>query len=125
MADLADRIEAATADQQREMLELAWEAIHGSKPRTNRGGHNPENLFVGKLNVGAFVDAALSLVPEGWWLQYLGDLIGGAACRLETNGPPSQSIGAGLSGKPPVATRALAVCLAAIRARTLKEGTRK
>lgn len=64
LLELADRCEAATAEQQRELLEAAWAAIHGSLPRRNRGGHNAENSFVSMLDAKAYESAAMTLVPE-------------------------------------------------------------
>ena len=70
---LAERVEAATATEQREMLEAAFVAIHGPKPERVHGGspewlawldlHNP---FFALLQAGGFLDAAMSLVPSGW-----------------------------------------------------------
>jgi hypothetical protein len=73
LLELAARCEAATASEQREMLELAFRAIHGEKPTRVHGGcdlldfwlarHNPFFLM---LEAKAFESAALMLVPEGW-----------------------------------------------------------
>ena len=65
----------------------------------------------------ASLDAAMTLVPEGWWLQHLGHIIGGWCCRVETNGPPSCSIGVGFRREQRIPTPALALCAAALRAR--------
>ena len=75
---LAERVEAATATEQREMLEAAFVAVHGPKPERVHGGspewiawldmHNP---FFALLQAGGFLDAAMSLVPSGWrWHSY-------------------------------------------------------
>ena len=71
---LAERVEAATATEQREMLEAAFVAVHGPKPERVHGGtsewiawldlHNP---FFALLQAGGFLDAAMSLVPSGAW----------------------------------------------------------
>lgn len=63
------------------------------------------------------IDAAMTLMPEGWWLQSLGHCIGGWRCRVETNGPPSYSIGFGFGAGPPAASAALAVAACFIRAK--------
>ena len=69
---LAERVEAATTTEQREMLEAAFVAVHGPKPARVHGGtsewiawldlHNP---FFALLQAGGFLDAAMSLVPSG------------------------------------------------------------
>lgn len=64
------------------------------------------------------IDAAMTLMPEGWWLQSLGHCLSGWRCRVETNGPPSYSIGVGFgSSDAAVATAALAVAACFIRAK--------
>lgn len=76
LEQLALRVEQASADQQAEMLEAAFVAIHGPKPERVHGGsqewldwldlHNP---FVRLLRERGFLDAAMTLVPEGWRLR--------------------------------------------------------
>lgn len=69
---LAATVEAASADEQRDLLIEAFKAIHGPKPFRVPGG-SPEwkawldlfNPFFKKLEARAFLDAALTLVPEG------------------------------------------------------------
>ena len=68
---LASRVEAATATEQREMLEAAFVAVHGPKPERVHGGspewiawldmHNP---FFALLQAGGFLDAAMSLAKD-------------------------------------------------------------
>lgn len=66
-AKLAERAEAATEGEQREVLEAAWLLIH-------HGGYAPENerdtcrkcdRFTRLLDAEAYLDAAVMLVPEG------------------------------------------------------------
>lgn len=73
---LAERVEKASGDDQRELLIEAFKAIHGQKPHRPSGG-SPEwlawlhlfNPFFKKLEARAFLDAAMSLVPEGYiWM---------------------------------------------------------
>lgn len=76
LLSLAERVEAAGAGEQREMLESAFRAIHGEKPARIPGG-SPEwlawldryNPFHRMLEAKAYESAALSLVPEGWRWQ--------------------------------------------------------
>jgi len=56
---LAAKIEAAPAEQQREMLELAFIAIHGLALEDS-------DRFFDLLNAKAYESAAITLVPEGW-----------------------------------------------------------
>ena len=66
---LLDRIEAATPDQQADLLREVWEALNpGPIP------DNPQRVawlkkrhrFYDMLDVAAYVDAALSMVPFGY-----------------------------------------------------------
>lgn len=60
------------------------------------------------------IDAALTLLPEGWWLQHLGHNLAGWGARIETQGislPASTHL-------PRSTTPALAICIPALRART-------
>lgn len=66
MTDLATRIEQAQPGQERELLEALYAQIHGKTPRMNRGGRNPENGFVAKLDAEAWLSAVEMLVPDGW-----------------------------------------------------------
>lgn len=69
---LIDQIERADAGEQRELLEAAWEAIHGPDPlnvTTERltwlFKRDPFNKM---LDAEAFESAALMLLPKGWRL---------------------------------------------------------
>ena len=74
---LADRVEAASEQEQHEMLEAAFVAVHGPKPARVHGGgaelsawlllHNP---FFVMLKAKAWESAAMSLVPEGWLSEW-------------------------------------------------------
>jgi len=75
---LSDRVEAATADQQAEMLEQAWRALNPKPVRVWEPGNSEtwtieyavwndiQHIYYDLLHVGAFLDAAMSLVPEGF-----------------------------------------------------------
>lgn len=78
MTSLSDRVEAATADQQREMLSEAWKAIHGESWQTtiyrhgslgaepDRAKGDVPRRFARMLDAEAYESAAMSLVPEGY-----------------------------------------------------------
>lgn len=71
-SELIEKIEGAGVSDP----ELFWEAfraVHGPKPERVHGGSKEMNDYLAKSNPffyfvkhGAFVDAALSLVPKGW-----------------------------------------------------------
>lgn len=111
---LADHVEKATADQQGEMLETAWNALG---PIT-RPTPEQATSFARKLDAEAYESAALMLVPEGegHWPQvyYTG---------INPTNPNSQRCRVELWGKglrrlarSNAATPALAFCAAALRA---------
>jgi hypothetical protein len=113
LLELAERCEAATAEQQRELLEDAWAAIHGRAPRRNRGGDNAVNRFVSMIDAKAYESAAMTLVPEGLHFG-LGDFYdikcAWAWCgRMSGTLAIDEEIGS-------AATTALALCAAAMRA---------
>ncbi len=65
----------------------------------------------------ASLDAALTLVPEGWWVQHLGKITTGWWCRLGIEGRSLMYV---------AKTPALALCAAALRARAaLEEHTKE
>ncbi len=72
--ELAARCESAKADEQRELIELAFRLIHGEKPERIPGG-SPEwlawldkhNLIVDMLDAHAYESAVIMLVPKGYY----------------------------------------------------------
>lgn len=111
----AERCEAATGTEQYQALEAAWTAINGREP--NRAGwFDQRHAFQRMLAVGAFIDAALTLVPEG--CRFI-------KAKLERHWPPAEGwyyeamVGrhGGEWGEGSAATVALAICAAALRAR--------
>jgi hypothetical protein len=69
---LAERVEAATAAD-RELFDAAFIAVHGPKPPRVHGGSTElgdwlaiYNRFYDLMKAEAWLDAALTLVPEGW-----------------------------------------------------------
>jgi hypothetical protein len=117
-------VEAATATEQREMLEAAFVAVHGPKPERVHGGspellawlalHNP---FFALLQAGGFLDAAMSLVPSEmlWSVEWAGHQTRGriACCTIWKPHMPSSTAVA--------ATPALALTAACLRARAMLE----
>ena len=68
---LAERCEAATAEQQRDLLQSTWLLCNPEPPLGSDVGVWPNwnrdrEWFDKRLDVLAFIDAALTLVPEGW-----------------------------------------------------------
>ena len=122
---LAERCEAATAGQQREMLEEAFTAIHGPMPPRIHGGsaemtawlvlRNPlYNLLIAK----GFIDAAMQLVPEGCvpffdWHHKATDARGIVSYEAYVQTiAEAKTLGSGEA-----ISYALALCAAALRAR--------
>lgn len=100
---LAARVEAASADEQRAVIESA--AVHLAlhrkwPPLDDDEGRALAGRFYSFLNAGAFLDAAMSLVPDGadWSLD-------SAGFYAVVNGKPGAA-----------ATPALALTAAALRA---------
>ncbi len=118
---LVERIEAATPDQQRELLIEAWVAVHGPKPPRIHGG-TPEltawliayNPFHAMLDVNAYESAALTLVQEGcqWRVDSHYNMAGVFEYYMDQQEGPSMSEYGGEGSTP-----ALALCCAALRAR--------
>lgn len=72
LLSLAERVEAASAD---ETVSLLFDAFDLTNWRSKRRGslvtHNPQWFaFVEFIRGRGFIDAAMSLVPEGWFLQF-------------------------------------------------------
>jgi hypothetical protein len=82
----------ASPGMERRLLLDLWEAIHGKLPKRNRGGRNPENLFIGKLDAEAWESAAVQLMPIGrGWIMGNGmcggdSQLGGAAIHSDLSG---------------------------------------
>jgi hypothetical protein len=129
LLQLADRCEQADG-QNREwaalLLRHAFEAIHGPKPPRVRGGSDELtawlalfNPFYAMLRADAFLDAAMSLVPDGWSIG-LGDLRGYDPplwrAHLRDHNNPDASRRQWVEGNTS-ASAALALCAAALRAR--------
>lgn len=78
--------------RERTLLCAAWTVIHGKMPQRNRGGRNPENLFVGKLDAEAWESAAIQIMPiwRGWTMGYgmcgADTQLGGAAIYSDIQG---------------------------------------
>jgi hypothetical protein len=122
MKELAERVEAATADDQGILLREAFEAIYGPKPSRVHGGSKALTAWLGRFNpffamlaCGAFLDAAMTLVPEGWEPLIDYTQRNPVIVELYGNGPITR--GAAVSG-------ALALCAAALRAIASQETTR-
>lgn len=120
MDDLAARIEALTGPD-RALFCRAWETIKGTSP-------TPEaERFLELLNVKAWEQAAMMLVPEGWnWMAGERDQ---GRCRAYVNNGELLNIGSGLRRNPDsvwcevvAATPALALCAAALRAKEASNG---
>lgn len=129
MDSLIERIEAATSNDP----ELFWEAfraVHGEKPERVHGGSKElddylakSNPFFFMLKAGAFIDAAMTLVPTYWnW-----SLTHSAWEREidQRSGPPEYSAHLLYRGRrarkvlSEAATPALALCAAALKALSL------
>jgi hypothetical protein len=73
LLELADRVEAATALEQRAIL------IDAAEASLIANGHDPDteeamgwlDRFETLIAAGAYLDAAMTLVPEGWTLSQL------------------------------------------------------
>lgn len=71
--ELATRAEQAGPNDQRHILELAWQEVYGHFPGSHESLPARTLLFARRLNAEAYLDAALMLVPEGWFLWQLGE----------------------------------------------------
>jgi hypothetical protein len=124
---LIERLEQATAEQQRELLEAAFVAIHGepteaTRPNVASAWLDRWRPFLALLDAGGFLDAAMSLVPEGWrWMAGQREF---PHCRAYVENGELAFRGFGLRPNPArqwfevtAATPALALCAAALRAR--------
>jgi hypothetical protein len=121
LKELAAKCEQAAADEQADLLREAFILVHGPKPERLLGG-SPElatyldhlNPFVRLINNGGFLDAAMTLMPEGWvWVV---DAVGRASCFKPDSAKPWPRAG-GVTNTP-----ALALCAAALRAHAKLKG---
>lgn len=130
---LAERCESATGPD-REMFEDIWREVFPKPERIwvtdNAGDWTPEyaawqerqHRFYDLLDAGAFLDAAMRLVPEGWnWMAGNRDQ---PIARAYVNNGQLQFVGIGTRRNTEsrwfevvAATPALALCAAALRAR--------
>lgn len=127
LTELAERIERAGADEQRELLLEAFIAIYGPKPPRVHGGSKELDQwfklykpFFRKLDAEAYLDAAMMLRPDGdgHWPQII-------ATGTNPNNPTRQrerieiwSKGNAKPVRANAATLALALTAASLRARS-------
>ena len=106
---LPQRIEAAEGAEQRHMLELAWQEVHGEFPGGCEWHSEANQRFARLLNAGAYLNAALTLVPEGydWSLDNFDGDQGKPHAWVCKDGPFYNAT---------AATPALALCAAALKA---------
>lgn len=125
LTDLIARVEAGTAEQQRELLEAAFNATRGPKPEiwsVPYEVHTPEYSawverkwkFGAMLEAEAYLDAALMLLPEGWMVTHLSELGGAGGCVCALGNPGT---GASVTADAGERTLALALTAAILRAR--------
>jgi hypothetical protein len=134
LRELAERCEAATAGYQRRLLSEAYREIFGGPECITidrwPGYQSPRwDAFHKKLEAEAFLDAAMTLVPEGWALTLLettdgdrrdhtGDpLANWQAALIEHKNTGYRVDQRGCWRQGLAATAALALCAAALRAR--------
>lgn len=126
LLELAERVQKAEASEQRELLERAYEAVHGSSLSRDvigavdvverNGGR--ANRFRRMLDAGAYESAALTLKPEGWGWSLCDEQGQGAATVS-----PNRDMGDQYSSH--AATPALALLAAICRARAASPVTDK
>lgn len=107
-AELIERLEAATGPDP--LLDAAIGEHLGLTPASFRFKDGDQVSMW--PNFTGSVDAAMTLVPAGWWVQHIGQNLKGWGVRIETQGcsiPNSMAI-------PRLATPALALCIAALKA---------
>jgi hypothetical protein len=130
LTDLAARVEAAEAHAQFEHLLLAWEAVHGDRLAVLAQSDfaieqwtYARRCFVDLLTSGGYIDAALTLVPEGCgWVAGYGQVrsdepLGGAQITRHAKFA-GYDVANDVIAEAEAATPALALCAAALRART-------
>jgi len=107
---LSDRVEAASASGQRATLKEAYHAIfpHNSPQHD----HQHRARFIGFLDAGGYLDAAMTLRPEGWFTFCAGEDRHSHSWSWELRH-------AGHKAHARAATPALALTVACLRARGL------
>lgn len=101
---LIEKIEAAKEETQRSVIYDALVWAHKNEHITD----GKYDLAIRFLNAGAYLDAAMQLVPEGWWWVLNSGVTAPATALLGTRDNPGvRSMGA---------TPALAFCAACLRA---------
>ena len=131
-ATLPHRIEAAEGAEQRHMLELAWQEVHGEFPGGCEWHSEANQRFARLLNAGAYLDAALMLVPKGWRTTGLGEYgegLGGVTGRCYavmvprdmSHLPYTYEAHSGAMVRSNAATLPLAICAAALRAKEISD----
>jgi len=114
---LAARLEVASPDEQREMLEAAYAAFNGGRlfdqPATPgfRETHARWDRFRRMLDAEAFESAAMMLVPEGWFTRLAMEDRHSHSWRWDLRG------GYGVDASARASTPALALTAASLRAR--------
>lgn len=118
LLELAEQCEAATANEQAELLEEAFRLID---PPPSRGTkwHERFDRFEQMLLAEAYESAAMTLVPEGWRKYVVDADNGDAICEL--GNPDEDEADVGVRAK----TWPLALCAAALRARAANTGSDK
>jgi hypothetical protein len=111
LIELAERCEKAGAEEQRALLDEAWDALG---PAVNWTAAQARRFGM-MMDADAYESAAMLLVPEGW--DYL-------ICRVDGEiqceiGPSNSFKNVGLVN---AATPALAICASSLRARDGGEG---
>lgn len=71
--ELATRAEQAGPNDQRHILELAWQEVYGHFPGSHESLPARTLLFARRLNAEAYLDAALMMVPEGRGFAIMGN----------------------------------------------------
>lgn len=109
LLDLAERCEKATEEQQRALLLEAFDAVFLDDPEARF------LRFRRLVDAGAYLDAAMTLVPDGYdWI--IGRTNDGLTIPAEVGGRGDEYMRFGN-------TPALALCAAALRARSQDEQT--
>lgn len=122
LLELAERCEAATGPD-RELDELIAAELAGAVREVQHGvSHYHRDgrwVSVGEIKpYTASLDAAMTLVPE-WCVWSTGDWKANGHCASASVWPPEDKRPEGFHGIAQAATPALALCVAALRARAI------